>query len=158
MQSSTGTRSWLRRARKPARPSASTPSRKVVRKPTGSSAGPATTWGFTSRPVRVSASRTMATFSRTCSCSVTCCQPQPPQPALTYGHGGGRRASAAARTSTSAARAKSAFSSVRRASTRSPGRAPVTNTTRPLGSLAIASPPATMRSVSSSTVAIPARR
>src|SRR3712207_2801487 len=67
------------------------------------------------------------------SSGATCCQSQPPQrPGPLYGQGRGTRSAAASSTSTASARQKPGWrSSVTRTTTRSPGSACRTNTTRP---------------------------
>ena len=142
------TTSWLERARKPGLPSASTATRIVVREPTGSTVPKRMMFSTSAAslntfPVRASDSATMRTFASYCPSGDRCCHEHPPQPSATCGHGGSRRSGDGDSISSTVARPKSLRVSVSCTRTTSPGSAPSTKITLPLGRRARASPPAT---------------
>ncbi len=134
----------------PARPSAVTARRAVVRN-AGPGRGTDEGWGGSGRrPIRRRASTTIPALRRSWAAGATCCHVHPPHPAARAGQGGATRSGDASSTSTATARAKSLRSSVSSTRTRSAGRAPSTNTTRPPSSRASAAPPATITEGTSS--------
>ena len=135
--------------RKPSLPSPVTAMRTVVRSASWATAAPRTMATSGNRPVRAKASRTTSTLASCWAVAARCCQSQPPQPSATCAHGGTTRCGDGATMPVARPRAKSRLTTISSTSTVSPGKAPSTNTTRPSASRAIASPPATRRSICS---------
>ncbi len=134
-QSPTSTSSWERCLRSPARPSGRTAKRTLVRqrRPPSSPGSGSTVTSRSIPAMRRSCWRITAALRRRCASRLACCQSQPPQPSgRACGQPGSTRSAEATRTRTASARANRAVVSVILASTRSPGSACLTKTTRPL--------------------------
>src|SRR4051794_12928460 len=119
--------------RSPGSPARSTANRARDRQRNGPPGSASTRTGTSMPASRDSCSRTTSALSVSCPSWLTCCQSQPPHfPGPLYGQGRSTRSGAAERTSTASARQnRGCRSSVTSTTTRSPGSACRTNTTRP---------------------------
>ncbi len=161
---STGTTSWERYRRSPARPARVTAKRIRVRQPRpSSSSGRDSTLRSLHRsgaspPRRTRLSRITDAFNAPCASSEACCQSQPPQTPA-YGQGGITRSADGRSTDSVSARTnRPCFgASVTRTRTRSPGRQWRTNSTWP-SCRPIHTPPCATAVISTSTTSPRVRR